>query len=224
VSFTKIGVLGGTFDPVHFGHLQLAESAMEECALDQVLFIPAALPPHKKGTTVTSFAHRAAMLQLASKTSKSFGCNLIESQLPKPSYTIDTLQQLQKYYGDQVRLSFIMGADAFLDIVTWKAYKVLLGLVTVIISLREGYQDRMLLQLLEELGYGMQGSNRFRKGNTQEVRILKASPAAVSSSSIRAKIGRGESVHNLVPQAVLRYIQKHMLYQTDLCNNGCSDT
>jgi len=224
VSFTKIGVLGGTFDPVHFGHLQLAESAMSECTLDKVLFIPAALPPHKEGTTVTSFAHRAAMLQLASKTSKSFGCNLIEARLPKPSYTIDTLQQLQKYYGDQVRLSFIMGADAFLEIVTWKAYKALLGLVTVIISLREGYQERMLLQLLEELGYGMQGSNRYRKGNTQEVRILKASPAAVSSSEIRAKIGRGESVHCLVPQAVERYIQKHMLYQSDVCNNGCSDT
>lgn len=215
MSLTKIGVLGGTFDPVHYGHLQLAESALEECGLDKVLFIPAALPPHKDGASVTSFAHRAAMLQLASKTSSRFTCDLIESRLPKPSYTIDTLQQLQKTYGQQVRLFFILGADAFLDIATWKSYQSLLDLVTVIISLREGYQSRVLLQLLGELGYEKQGGNRYRKDSAREVCILNSTPAAVSSSSIRSMIRQGEPVHNLIPPNVERYIQKYMLYQTD---------
>ena len=208
---------------MHRGHLQLAESAVKECGLDKVVFIPAALPPHKNGAAVTSFAHRAAMLQLASSTSKSFACDLIESQLPKPSYTIDTLHQLQKSYGDDVQLFFIMGADAFLEIATWKAYKALLALVTVIISLREGYQSRRLPQLLQELGYQMHDSNLYRQGRNQEVRILKATPAAVSSSSIRAMIGRGESIVHLVPEAVERYIHKHLLYQTDVLSNGFSE-
>lgn len=223
MSLTKIGILGGTFDPVHLGHLQLAESAVEEFGLDQMLFIPAALPPHKDGTRVTSFAHRAAMLQLACAPYRKFNVNLIEEQLPKPSYSIDTLKQLQKHYGDGVRLFFVLGIDSFLDIGTWKAYRSLLKLVTVIISLRKGYEHRLLLQLLADLGYEMETGNSYRRGSSQEVLLLKATPEAISSSSIRTRIGRGESFQQLLPPGVEQYITKHMLYNYNFLGNCHSD-
>lgn len=223
MSVTKIGILGGTFDPVHLGHLQLAESALNECGLDRVLFIPAALPPHKEGSAVTSFTHRAAMLLLASKMNKSFDCDLIEAQLPKPSYTIDTMLQLQKKYGDGVRLFFILGADAFLEIASWKDYRTLLNLLTVVISLREGASNNRLIQLLEDLEYELQGSNCYRKVSGQEVCILESIPAAVSSSSIRVMVRRRESIRHIVPPEVEQYIQKHLLYQQDSLYKGFSD-
>ena len=111
----KIGLLGGTFDPIHYGHLQLAESALVECKLDKVVFIPSALPPHKNGAVITSFRHRLAMLSLAGQGFNGFECNAIEGDLPKPSYTIDTLRELLKHYKSDCQLYFMIGADAFLD-------------------------------------------------------------------------------------------------------------
>lgn len=208
-------MLGGTFDPVHLGHLQLAESAMEECALDTVLFLPSAYPPHKDGKAVTSFAHRAAMLRLVSKTRSGFECDLIEAQLPKPSYTIDTMKILGNIYKDRAKLFFILGADAFLDIATWKAHDKLLGLVSFILSLRKGYQAELVKNMLQDLGYTAEGTRQTEENGTQHIVILKSAPAAISSSAIRAMIARGEPVRRFVPASVERYIKKHCLYRQD---------
>ncbi|MGW8193792.1 MAG: nicotinate-nucleotide adenylyltransferase [Desulforhopalus sp.] len=209
----KVGVLGGTFDPVHRGHLQLAEMALGECSLDKVLFIPSAHPPHKDGNVVTSFAHRVAMLRLASKDISLFECDLIEERLPKPSYTIDTLKILENIYHDRAELFFILGADAFLDIATWKAHDKLLRLVNFILSLRKGYQLELVQEKLQELGYSEDGSHRWGKFDSRQIHILKSIPTAISSSSIRAMIARGESVNQFVPENVEEYIMNHGLYR-----------
>ncbi len=214
----KIGLLGGTFDPVHFGHLQLAESALLECGLDKVVFIPAAEPPHKNSTAVSSFRHRLAMLELAIQGRKGFECNAIEELLPKPSYTIDTLRVLQnhyrKYYHGDYLLYFMIGADAFLDILSWKTHREVLCSVHIILSHRQGYIDERLADLLKNLKYTAGQGLWHAEDGKKDIYILERMPDEQSSSGIRAKIGKGQSVVRLLPPAVMLYIEKNRLYQT----------
>jgi nicotinate-nucleotide adenylyltransferase len=213
VNQKKIGLLGGTFDPVHYGHLQLAKSALEECNLDKVVFIPSAQPPHKKGASITPFKHRLAMLTLAGACKNRFECDAIEETLPKPSYTIDTLRQLRKQYDDQHCLYFMIGADAFLDILTWKSHREILHSVNIILSRRKGYDAEHLIMLLENLGYT--ASNGLWHGNdgNKSIYILEKIPDCLSSSVIRAMINKGEPVQEYLPEPVMEYIQKNKLYQ-----------
>jgi nicotinate-nucleotide adenylyltransferase len=213
VSVRKIGLLGGTFDPIHYGHIQLAETAVDECGLDQVVFLPAAQPPHKDGALITSFKHRLAMLRLACQERKGFACNAIEGILPRPSYTIDTLQALRNHYQAHCQLYFMIGADAFLDILTWKSPREVLHSVNIILSQRKGYQSEQLAQLLKKLGYRGSGNLWYDKEEKKEIYILQKCPDALSSSAIRTMIKKGESVERFLPQVVLLYIQKHTLYK-----------
>jgi nicotinate-nucleotide adenylyltransferase len=209
----KIGLLGGTFDPVHYGHLQLAQSALEECSLDKVVFIPSAQPPHKKGASITAFNHRLAMLTLAGACENNFECDAIEDTLPKPSFTIDTLRELRKHYSTDCRFYFMIGADAFLDILTWKSHSAILRSVNIILSKRKGYDAENLALLLKKLGYA--ASDGFWHGNDSQksIYILKNIPDNLSSSAIRTMIKRGESVQQYLPESVLEYIKRNRLYQ-----------
>jgi len=214
VTARRVGLLGGTFDPVHYGHLQLAESAMEEYRLDKVIFIPAAQPPHKNCASVTSFQHRLAMLTLAVQGLKGFECNSIEGKLPKPSYTIDTLQALRKQYQDDCRLFFMIGADAFLDILSWKSYLKILQSVNIILSQRKGYKSEQLADLIKMLGYKKIDRYWSDTNCKKDIYILERTPDKQSSSGIRAMIGKGESVQPFLPKNVIDYIQENKLYQT----------
>lgn len=209
----KIGLLGGTFDPVHFGHLQLAQSAVEECSLDKVVFIPSAQPPHKKGASITPFYHRLAMLNLAGACENSFECNAIEDTLPKPSFTIDTLRELRKHYSTDCRFYFMIGADAFLEILTWKSHTAILRSVNIILSKRKGYDAEHLAILLKKLGYA--ASEGLWQGNDgkKSIYILKNIPDSLSSSAIRTMIKKGESVQQYLPESVIEYIKRNKLYQ-----------
>jgi len=215
VTTKKIGLLGGTFDPIHYGHLQLAESALVECRLDKVVFIPSALPPHKKGAAITSFSHRLAMLTLAGQGVNGFECNSIEGELAIPSYTIDTLRELLKHYKSDCQLYFMIGADAFLDILTWKSYQKVLQSVKFILSRREGYKETNLSDLLKKLGYTSSDGSWSGKDGKKDIYILDRLPENISSSGIRTKIKQGESVQGLLPKLVIEYIQKHKLYQSE---------
>jgi len=215
VTSIKIGLLGGTFDPVHNGHLQLAESALKEYRLDKVIFIPSAQPPHKTDTSVTSFSHRIAMLSLAGQGIDNFECSAIEGTLPKPSYTIDTLRELLKNYQTDCTLYFIIGADAFLDILTWKSYQEVLQTVHILISGRIGYKSVQLFDLLKRLGYRPNDNSWTGNIAQKDIYLLKKTPEEHSSSTIRALIEKGESVHRLIPRAVFDYIQKNKLYQPE---------
>lgn len=212
MSCKKIGLLGGTFDPVHSGHLQLAESVLQECALDRIVFIPSAEPPHKNGTTITSFEHRVAMLELISKGRKEFECNTIEGQLLKPSYTIDTLQVLLKQYGDKTRLFFIIGADAFLDIATWKSYQKIPRLVSFIVSPRKGSLRTKLYDMLIKLGYTEYDECWRGADCTKDIFILSSAPVDISSSKIRRMVSSGKSIQEVMPEPVIDYIKRHALY------------
>ena len=126
-------MLGGTFDPVHTGHLAIADTAAAQFALDSVLFIPASLPPHKQDYTVSSFEDRAAMLESALSKRPGFFISRLEADRTGPSYSIDTLAELRQQLGNEVNLYFIIGMDAFAEIVTWKEYDRLLDFAHFIV-------------------------------------------------------------------------------------------
>jgi len=212
VTGRKIGLLGGTFDPVHYGHLQFAEAALQECSLDKVVFIPAAEPPHKNGASITSFRHRLAMLLLAGQELPGFECNAIEERLPKPSYTIDTLRALQKHYEIDCRLYFMIGADAFLDFLTWKSHQQILQSVNIILAMRKGYNVDHLTVLLEKLGYAPTDGSWSAGEGKKNIDILARTPDAYSSSAIREKIENRAPIDRFVPRAVIEYIRKNNLY------------
>lgn len=209
----KIGLFGGTFDPVHYGHLQFAEAALQECRLDKVVFIPSAEPPHKKGVSITSFRHRLAMLILAGQGRDGFECNAIEERLPKPSYTIDTLRELQKHYEADCRLYFMIGADAFLDFLTWKSHQHILQSVNILLALRKGYNVDQLTLLLKKLGYKQNDGSWSAGEGKQDIHILTRTPDDLSSSAIRAMFAKGVPIDRFLPEAVIAYIRKNKLYQ-----------
>ena len=209
----RIGLLGGTFNPVHFGHLQLAEAAMVECQLDQVVFIPSGQPPHKDETSITSFSHRLAMLHIAGSNNKRLSCTAIERELSTPSYTIDTLRALSDRYPVGVNFFFIIGADAFLDLLSWKSYEEILQRVTLIVAGRKGYHTDRLSKFLRNLRYAEhEGCWRGNDG-FNEIILLQSVPEGISSTAIREKMSKGIFPQNEIPNAVIEYIKEHALYQ-----------
>ncbi|MCP4342425.1 MAG: nicotinate (nicotinamide) nucleotide adenylyltransferase [Desulfobulbaceae bacterium] len=222
MSHTKIGLLGGTFDPVHHGHLQLAETALKECGLDKVVFIPSAQPPHKNCASVTPFRHRLAMLTLAGEGRNGFECCAIESILPKPSYTIDTLRALREYYHSDCQLYFMIGADAFLDILTWKSHLEVLHSVNIILSKRKGYKEKQLSDLLKQLGCQVTDGSFHWTDCKKVIYLLEKTPDGLSSSEVRSKIRQGDSVQQSLPKSVIEYIQKHKLYQAESARKASS--
>jgi len=216
VTTSRIGLLGGTFDPVHTGHLQLAEAALRECRLDRILFIPSASPPHKVGTPITSFAHRLAMLELVSKGNPRFACSAIEGDLPTPSYTIDTLRVLGGLFPGETEFFFIIGVDAFLDFATWKSYRDILRLVNIVIALRNGYTRIQLTEFLQSIGYFWQDNSwREEYGGGKEIFVMQTIPGQFSSTKIRKRVKEGILPTRDIPEKVLEYIVKHQLYQKE---------
>lgn len=214
----RIGLLGGTFDPVHDGHLQLALAAKNELSLDSVLFIPAAGPPHKCSRDVTSFHHRREMLLLALADKKGLDTCFIEGELPVPSYTIDTIRILQKQDFPTVEYFFIIGVDAFADLLTWKEYSELLRRVTLIVAKRKGFSA---LDTLEELAASLDYEQfpdvwRSRTG-FKDILFLHSQPREISSSHIRRLLTAGVvSVPGVCPE-VLDYATRHHLYFPGHC-------
>lgn len=216
MTISKIGLLGGTFDPVHFGHLQLAEVALRECGLDKIFFLPAASPPHKAEMTVTSFAHRVAMLEIVSALSDRFACSTIEGQLPAPSYTIDTLRALEETFLEKSDLFFIIGVDAFLDLKTWKSYREILQLVNIVVAERSGYRKTQLIDFLKGIGYTWHNNSWQGEDGQKKIYLLDARPGNFSSTLIRKKMEAGVLPTEDIPEGVIDYIIKHQLYQSKL--------
>jgi nicotinate-nucleotide adenylyltransferase len=213
VTSRKIGLLGGTFNPVHFGHLQLAEAAMTECQLDQVVFIPSCQPPHKAEASITSFSHRIAMLRIVSANDKRLSCSAIERELSTPSYTIDTLRAFGDRFPVGVDFFFIIGADAFLDLLSWKSYKEILQCVTLLVVGRKGYPADQLSNFLISLQYSDHGRVWRAKNGFKEIVLLQTIPEGFSSTAIRKQISKGIFPKEAIPGAVIDYIKEHALYQ-----------
>lgn len=217
----KIGLLGGTFDPIHNGHLAVANHVLRALALDSIWFIPASLPPHKDGhedgREISSFSHRITMLEKAISQYPSFVVSDIEAKRSAPSYSIDTLHILLPQIEPKAELYFIIGADAFLEIDTWKRYRELPSLVRFVIISRPGFPPDKVEMVIRTAFPGYEfdpvretWSSPKRKGSF----ILQhMEPVPISSTGIRRKVGRGEDITGLVPPAVESYIREEQLYR-----------
>lgn len=208
----KTGILGGTFDPVHYGHLALAEAAGKLCDLSEIVLIPAAVPPHKQNRQITDFSHRAAMLEIAVKEKPTLHVSTIEKILPCPSFTIDTLQYLKLHSGVDLELFFIIGADAFLDILSWKNYQEVLSASHFIVFSRSGSRNKKLHKLFNRLGYSKGDDSWHHEIFQKSIFSSSLSLPTVSSSEVRAQVAKGHSAIKLTPKEVCKYITDHHLY------------
>lgn len=194
--------MGGTFDPIHNGHLILAEYARVEFDLDDILFIPTGNPPHKDLDGISLKDHRYEMTSLAIKSNPHFQISDIEIRQEKTTYTVDTIESLRKSYEDR-ELYFILGADSFSNIHLWKDYKRLLTLCNIIIAKRLDTDNEKLNKKLNEL------SQVYR----DSLYVLESPLIEISSTEIRNRIKKGISTKYLVPELVESYIEKNGLYQ-----------
>lgn len=210
----KVGLLGGTFDPIHSGHIQLALTARAEGQLDRVVLIPAGDPPHKESTDITPYHHRLEMVRIAIRDHGELSCSDMESGISSPSYTIDTIRRLQRSAIPSSRYFFIIGIDAFLDIRSWKSYRELLSRVNLLVASRQGYSDPQLSdELRSSLGYTRDGTLWRGAAGLQDVLFLKSPIDQVSSSEIRLRLASGVSeAPGAIDGKVLSYIAEHRLY------------
>jgi nicotinate-nucleotide adenylyltransferase len=208
----KTGILGGTFDPVHNGHLALAGAAGNLCNLSEIMLLPAAVPPHKQHQEITDFTHRAAMLEIAVRDNPLLHVSPLEQLLPSPSFTFDTLHYINLHSVGEVEFYFIIGADAFFDILSWHKYQKVLEASHFIVFLRNGYKDKKLHQLLKYLNYSKNGDEWYNDESHKSIFTSTFSLPSVSSSEIRKLIAKGNSVDKLIPKGVAEYIRAHGLY------------
>ncbi|MGI6632976.1 MAG: nicotinate-nucleotide adenylyltransferase [Bacillota bacterium] len=202
---TAIGIMGGTFDPIHYGHLRAAEEVRQGFGLERVVFVPSGQPPHKIAEEVTSPEQRYLMTLLATSDNPHFEVSRIEIDRCGPSYTLDSLRHFRETYSREKAIYFITGLDAILDIRTWKGYNELFNLADFIAVTRPGYS----VQTLNDLGEAL-GDERFSKIHPFPVTLL-----AIASTEIRRKVREGKSIKYLVPDSVMEYIEKERLYLTD---------
>jgi nicotinate-nucleotide adenylyltransferase len=195
------GILGGTFDPIHFGHLVLAEKAREACELQKVVFVPAAVPPHKIGEVTTTAEHRLKMVELAIKENPWFEVSTVEIERNGPSYTIDTIQELtSQRHGEQAAL--ILGFDSLLELHTWKDYQAILDRTQIITAFRPGYPV-----LKKESDWPV-----FLKPYRDKIKILEAPLLDISSTWLRVELMYERSIRYLSPDGVNEYIRQKRLY------------
>ncbi len=213
----KWGLFGGTFDPIHFGHLRAAQELIELLNLDRIIFIPAALPPHKTARVITPFEHRLQMLQLAISGNDQFSFSDVESLRPGKSYSIDTVQYFMNSRDKSLELFFITGQDAFDAITTWREWDQLLSLCHFTVMTRPGYQNNGLDHILPaefatRYIYDTQ-KDFFKNPEGCSIFFRKTTFLDISSSNIREKIQRDQSVRYLLPDNVIHYITSNRLYQ-----------
>ncbi len=215
----RIGLFGGTFNPIHSGHLKAAEIVQKKLGLDKVLFIPSSIPPHKDSAEIASPAHRMKMVELALHSHPHFIPSSIEVDAEERSYSIITLGKIKKLYPNS-RIFFILGIDAFLEIDTWKNHERVLEQCFFVIISRPGFR-------LEEAESVVQGISRdimcklSESGNinedmlrTRKIFLMPIDALDIASTDIRKKIQKGESIQTLVPDEVNAYIQRNNLYKS----------
>jgi len=195
----RVGIMGGTFDPIHIAHLVAAQEAAIDARLDEVIFIPARQPPHKTGEPLTDAQHRLAMTIAAVAENPVFSVSTIEMDREGPSFTVETLRQLQ---ATDVELFFIVGMDSLADLPTWREPSAIVELAEVIALYRGGWDSVDLGKLESQLPAA--------KGR---VRVVAMPALDVSSTDIRRRVATGKPVRYLVPDSVIDYIARNGLYR-----------
>jgi nicotinate-nucleotide adenylyltransferase len=196
---TRLGVMGGTFDPIHYGHLVTAEEALQQFDLDAVEFIPTGLPWMKEHEVVSPAEDRYLMTVIATASNPRFRVSRVEVDREGPTYTVETLRALRAERGSEAELFFITGADAVLEIVRWKEAEELFGLAHLIAATRPGY---------DIAGFEADASTRHLGLTVMNIPAL-----AISSTDIRARVGAGRTIRYLVPEGVNSYVAKAGLYR-----------
>ncbi|MFO1021544.1 MAG: nicotinate-nucleotide adenylyltransferase [Planctomycetales bacterium] len=199
----RIGIYGGTFDPVHYGHLALAEHCREQARLDQVWFLPAGAPPHKRDHVITDGKQRAEMLEFALAGLKEFVVDRREIKRPGPSYTVETLRELHAEHPGH-EFFFLLGGDSLFDFPTWREPKEIATLAPLVVVNRGQATLPPLDSLIPTLG----------PENVARIQIVQMPGLEISSRDLRQRVQAGHSIRFLTPRAVEQYIAHNHLYQT----------
>lgn len=223
----RIGIMGGTFDPIHLGHLRAAEEIYWAFGLDRIIFVPAARPPHKEEVVAASAMHRYEMVSLATVFTPYFTVSPIELQRKGKSYSVETVREFQRLSGPDTNLYFVVGVDAFLEMSEWREAKELLTLARVIVTARPGWRLDEVEQLLAPEQRRLLGHPTFKYLKVSEVdpERVEEAPAPrqvllvevvsldIASREIRQLVEEGRSIRHLVPDTVAAYMAKNRLYQ-----------
>jgi nicotinate-nucleotide adenylyltransferase len=200
----KIGVLGGTFDPIHIGHLKVAEEVTARLNLSEIIFMPAGQPWLKGDNPISLAEHRVEMVRLAIAGKPNFKLSTIEIDRAGPTYTVDTIDELRRQLGSGHELFFILGWDNLTQLPQWQEPSRLIKLCCLVAVPRVGYPDIDLSSL-----------DAVIPGLSQRVILLDSPRVDINASEIRQRVGQGLSIHYLVPEPVERYIREHKLYSAD---------
>lgn len=210
-----IGILGGTFNPIHFGHLRMAQELADALGFDEVRFIPSANPPHRT-TPEVSAAHRAAMVQLAIADNPLFKLDMRELARMGASYMIDTLISLREELGEHAALCLIMGSDAFVKLDTWHHWQELLDYCHIILVQRPNFapdQSRLSAELTALLhDHNTENLDDLTEKTNGYIHMQKITPLEISATRIRESLKTGHTVRYLMPENVIAYITTHKLY------------
>ena len=210
-----VGILGGTFNPIHYGHLRMAQELADSLGMDEVRFIPSANPPHKDSVTVSA-EHRAAMVELAIADNPLFTLDKRELEREGASYTIDTLISLREELGNDTSLCLMMGSDAFVKLNTWHRWQELLDFAHIILVQRpnQGKPQETLSDELQTLlrDHYAEGVSALREENAGLINMQAISAHDISATGIRENLKHGVSVRYLLPDIIVEYISKHRLY------------
>lgn len=215
----RLGILGGTFDPIHTGHVAAASAAERALALERIVLVPSRLPPHRAESARASADHRLAMAALAAEAHPHWSASDAEVTRDGPSYTFDTLSGLIREGHAGSQIFFIIGADAFAEIATWSRYPAILDLVNFAVVARPGIALHSLTARVPDLAERMTTPDQVKPSaigrqpsNGTRIILIEAATPEVSSTEIRRRVWAGESIRGLVPDLVAAYISEHRLY------------
>jgi nicotinate-nucleotide adenylyltransferase len=213
----KMGLFGGTFNPIHLGHLRSAEEIWESFELDRVIFIPASYPPHKDKGDILPASLRAEMVRLAIADNPRFAFSEVELRRPGKSYSVETIAHFRREFGPETELYFILGLDAFLEINTWKEYAALFSLSHFIVMTRPGFEknftpEHLPVEMAKDFCYDSQTDGYAHRSGffifPREITALD-----ISSTKIRENIRKRRTVKYLLPEPVESFIFEHNLYR-----------
>lgn len=199
----RIGLLGGSFDPIHLGHLILAERCREEAKLDEIWFLPSYVPPHKADRSLTRFEQRGEMVTLAITGQPAFRLDLIEKELPTPSYTAETLAELHHRHPEN-QFAFIIGGDSLVDLPRWHDPRRILQLAQLLVVARPGATHPELNQIAEQLQMS---------AAEMPISFIESPLIDIASRDIRRRVAEGRTIRFLVPRSVEEYIRERKLYR-----------
>lgn len=199
----RLGILGGTFDPIHNGHLVIAEECRHRLQLDRVLFVPASQPPHKRGRAISPAVHRLAMVEQGIAGNPAFSVSHVELERTGPSYSVDTLALFRREAGDGADLFFIVGLDALPDLLTWHQPRRILELATLAAVTRPGF------------AFDLSHIVRQIPNAAERIVYVPAPAMDVSSTGLRQRVAAGLPIRYQVPDGVERYIREQGLYRAE---------